>query len=69
MASLPVIAGQELDEGLEEMWLGSAQGIQVIDAGESMKHFCSTSFTHSSVEMEIEGNQSKILFLILEAFK
>mmetsp|Transcript_5397 Transcript_5397/g.11139 ORF Transcript_5397/g.11139 Transcript_5397/m.11139 type:complete len:329 (+) Transcript_5397:276-1262(+) len=32
MASLPVIAGQELDEGLEEMWLGSAQGIQVIDA-------------------------------------
>ena len=34
MASLPVIAGQELDEGLEEMWLGSAQGIQAIDAGE-----------------------------------
>jgi hypothetical protein len=35
MASLPVIAGgQALDEGLEEMWLGSAQGIQAIDAGE-----------------------------------
>jgi len=32
MASLPVIAGQEMDEGLEEMWLGSAQGIQAIDA-------------------------------------
>lgn len=33
MASLPVIAGgQALDEGLEEMWLGSAQGIQAIDA-------------------------------------
>lgn len=32
MASLPVLAGQELDEGLEEMWLGSAQGIQAIDA-------------------------------------
>ncbi len=60
MASLPVIAGQELDEGLEEMWLGSAQGIHAIDAGESMKHFCSTCFTHSSVKMEIEGNQSKM---------
>jgi len=32
MASLPVIAGQEMDEGLEEMWLGSAQGIHAIDA-------------------------------------
>mmetsp|Transcript_22990 Transcript_22990/g.54279 ORF Transcript_22990/g.54279 Transcript_22990/m.54279 type:complete len:340 (+) Transcript_22990:390-1409(+) len=32
MASLPVLAGQELDEGLEEMWLGSAQGINAIDA-------------------------------------
>jgi hypothetical protein len=39
MASLPVIAGQEMDEGLEEMWLGSAQGIQVIDAGEFTSHF------------------------------
>ena len=37
MASLPVIAGQEMDEGLEEMWLGSAQGIQAIDAGEFKK--------------------------------
>jgi len=32
MASLPVIAGQEMDEGLEDMWLGSAQGIHAIDA-------------------------------------
>ena len=40
MASLPVIAGQELDEGLEEMWLGSAQGVQAIDAGE-FKNRCS----------------------------
>jgi len=32
MASLPVIAGQEMDEGLEEMWHGSALGIQAIDA-------------------------------------
>lgn len=32
MASLPVIAGQEMDEGLEEMWLGSADGIRAIDA-------------------------------------
>jgi len=31
MASLPVIAGQDMDEGLEEMWIGSAQGIQGID--------------------------------------
>lgn len=34
MASIPVMAGQEMDEGLEEMWLGSAQGIHGIDAGE-----------------------------------
>lgn len=32
MASIPVMAGQEMDEGLEEMWLGSAQGIHGIDA-------------------------------------
>jgi len=32
MASLPLLAGQEMDEGLEEMWLGSAQGIHAIDA-------------------------------------
>lgn len=29
-----MLAGQEMDEGLEEMWLGSAQGIHAIDAGE-----------------------------------
>ena len=40
MASLPVIAGQEMDEGLEGMWLGSAQGIQAIDAGKFAKYFC-----------------------------
>ena len=28
-----------MDEGLEEMWLGSAQGIQAIDAGEYTSHF------------------------------
>lgn len=32
MASLPVIAGQEMDEGLEEMWHGSSEGIRLIDA-------------------------------------
>jgi len=32
MASIPVLGGQEMDEGLEEMWLGSAQGIHGIDS-------------------------------------
>jgi len=32
MASIPVLGGQEIDEGLEEMWLGSAQGIYRIDS-------------------------------------
>jgi len=32
MASIPVLGGQEVDEGLEEMWLGSAQGIHGIDS-------------------------------------
>jgi hypothetical protein len=35
MASIPVAAtGQEMDEGLEEMWVESFQGISSIDPGE-----------------------------------
>jgi len=32
MAPLPVIGGQEMDEGLEQMWISSAQGIHAIDS-------------------------------------
>ena len=46
MASIPVLGGQERDEGLEEMWLGSAQGIHGIDSGKysSSKHKIQFSF-------------------------
>tara|TARA_B110001450_G_C17528603_1_gene443677 strand:- start:439 stop:546 length:108 start_codon:yes stop_codon:yes gene_type:complete len=33
MAPLPVIGGQDMDEGLEQMWISSAQGIHAIDSG------------------------------------
>ena len=60
MASLPVIAGQELDEGLEEMWLGSAQGIQAIDPGKCDEQvLVNQSLCMSCIEMHVCGRLTR----------
>lgn len=39
MASIAV-TGQEMDEGLEEMWTDSTQGVSAIDPGKSTNKLC-----------------------------